>query len=68
MKMKLTPRLIKWGLNIYGPFVGAGIKMEYIAQDWRSARVSMKLRWYNRNIMGVHFGGSLYAMVDPQAR
>ncbi|MCG8563638.1 MAG: DUF4442 domain-containing protein [Desulfobacterales bacterium] len=66
MKMKLTPGLIKWGLNIYGPFVGAGIKMEEISQDWRSARVSMKLRWYNRNIMGGHFGGSLYAMVDPQ--
>lgn len=26
----------------------------------------MKMRWYNRNIVGTHFGGSLYAMVDPQ--
>jgi acyl-coenzyme A thioesterase PaaI-like protein len=25
----------------------------------------MKLHWYNRNIVGVHFGGSLYSMTDP---
>ena len=24
------------------------------------------MHWYNRNIAGTHFGGSLYAMVDPQ--
>ena len=27
--------------------------------------VQMKLRWYNRNLFGTHFGGSLYAMCDP---
>jgi hypothetical protein len=25
----------------------------------------MKLRWFNRNFVGTHFGGSLYSMVDP---
>ena len=25
----------------------------------------MKLRFYNRNYVNTHFGGSLYAMVDP---
>ena len=25
----------------------------------------MALRWYNRNAVGTHFGGSLYSMVDP---
>jgi len=24
----------------------------------------MPLRWYNRNYVGTHFGGSLYSMVD----
>lgn len=27
--------------------------------------VRMKLRWWNRNYFGTHFGGSLYAMCDP---
>lgn len=25
----------------------------------------MSMHWYNRNYVGTHFGGSLYAMVDP---
>lgn len=25
----------------------------------------MKLRWYNRNVYGTHYGGSLYSMCDP---
>jgi len=28
-------------------------------------RVEMKIRSYNRNAIGSHFGGSLYAMTDP---
>ena len=63
--MKLTPRLLRWLLNIYGPYLGAGIRVELISADWRESQVSMKLRWYNRNAVGSHFGGSLYAMVDP---
>jgi len=63
--MKITPRLLKLGLNIFGPFVGAGVKVKHITPDWKKARVQMKLRWYNRNIVGTHFGGSLYSMTDP---
>lgn len=63
--MKLTPGLLKFGLNIWGPYLGAGIRVEHISADWRKTRVSMKLRWYNTNIMKAHFGGSLYSMTDP---
>lgn len=63
--MKLTPRLLRWILNIYGPYLGAGIRVDRISADWREVQVSMKLRWYNRNAVGSHFGGSLYSMVDP---
>jgi acyl-coenzyme A thioesterase PaaI-like protein len=62
---RITPTALKRILNIYGPYLGAGIRVEYISKDWKQIRVSMKLRWYNRNIVGVHFGGSLYSMVDP---
>lgn len=31
----------------------------------RSIDVEMALRFWNRNYVGVHFGGSLYAMTDP---
>ena len=62
---KLSPKQLKFLLNIYGPYFGAGVKVESINPDWRETRVSMKLRWYNRNAVGTHFGGSLYSMVDP---
>ena len=63
--IKLTPRRLRRMINWYPPYIGAGIRMEHVSQDFRRMRVSMKLRWYNRNARGVHFGGSLYAMVDP---
>ena len=52
-------------LNFYGPYLGAGVKVDYISEDFTEIRVSMKLRWYNRNAVSTHFGGSLYSMVDP---
>ena len=62
---KLSPKQLKFLLNIYGPYFGAGVKVESISPDWRETRVSMKLRWYNRNAVGTQFGGSLYSMIDP---
>lgn len=52
-------------INVYGPYFGAGVKATYISKDFRQAEVSLSLRWYNRNYVGVHFGGSLYSMIDP---
>jgi len=50
-------------INYYPPLFGAGIRAYAI--DERTIRVEMKLTPLNRNIVGVHFGGSLYAMCDP---
>lgn len=55
----------KWRINLYPPFLGAGIKVEHITEDYRAIDVSLGLRWYNRNYVGTQFGGSLYAMTDP---
>lgn len=52
-------------LTLYPPYLGAGIRVTHIAPDFRSAMVEMRQRWYNRNYVGTHFGGSLYSMVDP---
>ena len=52
-------------LNWYGPYLGAGVKVEYLADDWRELRVAMHMKWFNRNAVGTHFGGSLYSMIDP---
>lgn len=52
-------------MNFYGPYLGAGIRVRYLAKDFREATVELRLRWYNRNYVGTHFGGSLFAMIDP---
>lgn len=63
--MRWTPRRLKLVLNLYPPYWFTGIRIERVDPAWRSLDVSMRLRWYNRNMVGTHFGGSLYAMVDP---
>lgn len=63
--MKLRKLFLEKLINFYGPFVGAGVRLHKMSKDYRHARVSMKLTFYNKNYMGTQFGGSLYAMVDP---
>lgn len=50
--------------NVYPPFLGAGIRVKSKA-DFTEIRSEMKLRWWNRNYVGTHFGGSIYSMTDP---
>lgn len=61
----MNPTLFKWMLNLYPPYLGTGIRVTRISPDYRELLVEMKLRFYNRNYVGSHFGGSLYAMTDP---
>jgi acyl-coenzyme A thioesterase PaaI-like protein len=63
--MKPSPRLLKTLINLWPPFLGAGIKVRHIAADWKQIDVRLRLGLTNRNYVGVHFGGSLYAMTDP---
>lgn len=51
-------------LNLYPPYLGAGVRVRS-SPDLRTFEVRMKLRWWNRNYVGTHFGGSLYTMCDP---
>lgn len=52
-------------MNVWPPFLAAGIRVVHIAEDYSEVRVRMRLHWFNRNYVKTHFGGSLFAMVDP---
>lgn len=52
-------------VNVYPPYLGAGIRALHREGDERTFRVEMRLRPWNRNLFGTHFGGSLYSMCDP---
>ncbi|KRW61714.1 DUF4442 domain-containing protein [Pseudomonas sp. TTU2014-080ASC] len=57
--------MLRWIMNLYPPYLGAGVWVRHISADFSEIKVEMPLRWYNRNYVRTHFGGSLYAMTDP---
>lgn len=63
--MRITPSRLRWVFNFWPPFVTSGIHVTRMSPDWRHARVELRMRPWNRNYVGVHFGGSLFAMTDP---
>lgn len=52
-------------IRFWPPFLGAGIKVQSFNADYTHIVVQMKLRFWNKNYVGTHFGGSLYTMTDP---
>lgn len=59
------PRLFRLIMNSWPPYLGAGVCIEEISNDWCKIQVGMKLHWYNKNYLRSHFGGSLFSMTDP---
>jgi hypothetical protein len=62
---KKDQRALRRWINFWPPFLGMGIRIKRIAPDMKAVDVEMKLRWWNANYVGTHFGGSLAAMADP---
>lgn len=65
MKWLHKPQLAKFILNCWPPLLGAGIKLVELNDDFRFARVRLKLRFWNKNANHSQFGGSIFAMTDP---
>jgi hypothetical protein len=63
MNTKLQRLMLRF-INVWPPFLGAGIRATW-SPDHKSVDVEMKLRFWNRNYVGTHYGGSLYSMTDP---
>ena len=52
-------------MNLWPPLFFAGIRITALSSDFKTARVQLTLRPWNKNAVGSHFGGSLFAMTDP---
>jgi len=61
----MNARLFRTILNLWPPFLFTGIRVVRLSADYRHARVELRMRPWNRNYVGSHFGGSLFAMTDP---
>lgn len=64
MKNPKFGKLIK-KINMYPPYLGMGVRVKSYRDDFTRFEVELRARWYNRNLFGTHFGGSLYSMCDP---
>jgi len=63
--MNYTPKRLKRILYLYPPYLGAGVKVTQISQDWTECCVCPCRCIGTIATVGTHFGGSLYSMVDP---
>ena len=58
-------RFFKQFVSLYPPYLGAGVRVTRATPDLRLIEVEMRLWPWNRNLVGTHFGGSLFSMADP---
>jgi acyl-coenzyme A thioesterase PaaI-like protein len=65
MALSLRRRFFKHFVSIWPPYLAAGIRVTRADRDLRVVEVEMRMRPWNRNYVGTHFGGSLFAMADP---
>lgn len=65
MLKRLFKNNLRVMFNLWPPLMGAGIRITRIQPDWKEIDVEMKLRRWNANYVGTHYGGSLYSMTDP---
>jgi len=63
--VKYSARSLVRGMHLWPPFLGAGIRLRHMSEDFREAEAELKLGRLNRNAVGTQFGGSLFAMTDP---
>ncbi len=59
------PKIVKFALNSWPPFWGAGIKILSISDDFREVKMKLKLRWWNKNANRTQYGGSIFSLTDP---
>lgn len=64
-KLAFGPRGMRWLFNFWPVFRGMGIRVKELAPDFRHAVVELRMKMLNRNYVGTHFGGSMFAMTDP---
>jgi len=57
--------LLRQLYNLWPCYWGTGVRLKYIAKDFREMRLDVPLNWRTRNYVGTIFGGSMYGAVDP---
>ena len=62
--MRMTPRLLAFGMSAWMPNLGSGISVRF-SPDWTVATSRLSVNLLTRNYVKTAFGGSMSAMTDP---
>lgn len=63
--MRIGPKALQRFMRFWPPYLGAGIKPEYISKDASHAIVTHTPNVLTRNLVGTAFGGTMLSMTDP---
>lgn len=64
-KLLSSSRALRWGMNIWPPFLFTGVHIAYISSNFRVARIKLAKTPFTTNYFGTQFGGTMFSMVDP---
>src|SRR5690625_5023337 len=64
-RLLTSARAMRWGLNVWPPFLFTGVRVTHLSPDFRAARVKLRKTPLTTNYFGTQFGGSMFSMVDP---
>ncbi len=62
----MRPTTFRRMLNAWPLYLFMGVRTVSISEDWHVWELRLKSRLRNRNYVGTHFGGTMYAGLDPQ--
>jgi hypothetical protein len=63
--MKLSEFWGKFFINLYPPFLFNRVRILEFGKNYQSCKVKIKKSFWNRNMNGTIFGGSLFSASDP---
>ncbi|MCQ1946509.1 DUF4442 domain-containing protein [Arthrobacter sp. zg-Y1116] len=63
--LQASPATVRRLMNLWPPFAFTGIRITRLDPEYLGVSVRLRSYWWNKNVAGVHFGGSLFAMTDP---
>lgn len=64
-EVRLGPEGLRRMLNVWPPYLAAGVRVTQILPGFTGATVVLRVRPWNANYFGTAFGGTLFAMSDP---
>ncbi len=63
--MKVSPTILKWGMNLYPPLLLQRIWVQKIESDFMGATIKINRSLFSLNFGKAIFGGTLYTATDP---